>query len=506
MPSPSYFAEQNGRMQRNKNKKRLCRVVGDASDNQIRVRSLSSLCLDVVVAHLERYAPESFSILSEEDFDQVIRLRHDRTSPLTGSGGLDGSGRVAPAVPDRFLSKVEALNPHLAESDAVDKLVWRDCVNFRFREGGLTRPPALLWPWPILVEKIRVCAEILSRTLESPEAEVALRTLELHPMNVPLLQATGAGKTVKKAIKFHKKRKEEEGERAGLDPTAGSETCLRLERLLSAWVAMAEDQDGVSVGEKTSSTTHVNSSGSKDESANKKLADSLREARNDLRIVEGCRSWRQLFRALKLRDDSRRSDQGERMRKIRTNLARDRPRVVKVRPAPPSARQDRILARPEDRAKLASSSSSSHGVTKISKLWKETAVTAMRQQRTAPTSSSSSLLPPGMPKRPPSWSKMSVTSHSSSASFGAAVAIASASKRPSSKGGKGNSTQSAAERAAKTTALIKLPGGKEMRVPNSSATANRHHHRPPPAGPQARMVGAAGSGTMDKSKTVAGRR
>jgi hypothetical protein len=464
-PSPSFLAELDGRAERG-GKRRLLRqgfgapCASGGGDHP--VRSLSSLCLDVVVAHLERYAPESFAILGEEDFNQVIRLRHDRTSPLTGSGGLDGSGRVAPAVPDRFLSEVEAANPHLAESAVADRLVWRDCVNFRFREGGLTRPPALLWPWPILVEKVRVCAEILSRTLESPDADDALRALEARPMNVPLLQATGAGKTVKRAIRAHKKRIGEGGEPDS--SAAGAGACARLERLLGSWVAMADDPDGIAVGGSHAAA----GGGGKDANSCKKISESLAEARGDLRIAEGCRSWRQLFRALKLRDDSRRSDQGERMRKIRSNLARERPRVVKVRPAAPSARRDRILARPEDRAKLLLASPSPASA-KMSQLRRETAVTAVRQQR-APSA------PPVASRAPPSGS------------FGAAVAFAAAAKRPPAAG-------KAPARAGKATTLVRLPGGREMRVPGAAASGRRRPHPPPPA-----------TGATHKSKAAPGRR
>jgi hypothetical protein len=150
--------------------------------------SLVSLCLGVVVTSLEKYAPESFGVLSEEDFEEIIQQRHRRTSPKEGSGGLDGTGRVAPALSDKFLAEVELANPHLSESVVVDRLVWKDCVNFRFREGGLTRPPALVLPWPLLVDKVRECAKALQRqqaqgALDSSDAAAAaahaLQVLEM---------------------------------------------------------------------------------------------------------------------------------------------------------------------------------------------------------------------------------------------------------------------------------------------------------------------------------------
>jgi hypothetical protein len=297
-------------------------------------------------------------------------------------------------------------------------------------------------------------------------------------MNVPLLQATGAGKTVKRAIRAHKKRIGEGGEPDS--SAAGADACARLERLLGSWVAMADDPDGIAVG--GSHAAAAGCGGGKDaNSSGKKISESLAEARGDLRIAEGCRSWRQLFRALKLRDDSRRSDQGERMRKIRSNLARERPRVVKVRPAAaPSARRDRILARPEDRAKLLLSPSPASA--KMSQLRRETAVTAVRQQR-APSA------PPGALKRPPPSFGAPVASRAPpSGSFGAAVAFAAAAKRPPAAG-------KAPARAGKATTLVRLPGGREMRVPGA-ASGRRHPHHPPPPAP----------GATHKSKAAPGRR
>jgi hypothetical protein len=427
--------------------------------------SLVSLCLGVVVTSLEKYAPESFGVLSEEDFEEIIQQRHRRTSPKEGSGGLDGTGRVAPALSDKFLVEVELANPHLSESVVVDRLVWKDCVNFRFREGGLTRPPALALPWPLLVDKVRECAEALQRqqnqgALDSSDAAAAhaLQVLEMCPMNVPLLQATGVGKSIRKCIKSHRNQ----------DGHSDDALFQRLEDLLNSWMDMAES-DSVTVG-KSSATAGA-----------KPSASAPKETKEDLRIAEGCPSWRKLFQALKERADSCRSVQGERMRKIRSNLARDRPKVVKVRPASASsasAKHARLIARLEEGGKSVTQSPSSPHVSKMSKLWRETAVTAQRSQRPSVPAQASSL------KRAPASSTANSSSHTSKSSFGAAVAFAAASK----KSGKSSGVRSANSLKAQSK-LISLAGGKQMRVPRhnpaavASISASRGVVLPPGARP-----------------------
>lgn len=377
-----------------------------------KVLSLVSLCLNAVVASLERYHADSFSILSEEDFDEIIVLRHRRTQPKEGSGGLDGTGRVAPTLSERFISEVEDANPHLADSSTVDHLVWKDCVNFRFREGGLTRPRALMLPWPLLIEKIQGAADaMVSQPMESAPVQEALHILERLPMNVSLLQATGVGKTMKKAVKLGR-------------VTVAPDVHRRMELLLDSWKSMAE-RNGVAMCHTTPSPA---SSG----------AASYQDDKDDLDIAEKCQTWRQLFHSLKLREETRRSKQGERMREIRRNLASDRPKVVKVRPL--SAKHTRILARPEERrAPTSTATTASSAGSRLSQLRKESAAIASRQLRGATSQQPASQL-----KRPP---------QAQGGSFGAAVAFAAASKR------------TAAAKKSKTTHL-KLAGGKQMNVPS----------------------------------------
>jgi hypothetical protein len=366
--------------------------------------SLIALCRSVIVANLERYPPDYFGLVSEEEWESIIRLRHRRTSPKAGSGGLDGTGRIAPAVSDRFLSEVEQANPHIAESAVVDQLVWRDCVEYKFKMGGLTRPRSLTYPWPVLMEKIRRAGDSLAIMMEKDaserdEASVgrAIEKLTQLPMNISLLKATGIGKSIKKIIKSHRGECE-------------SPVVERLNQLLTSWMDLAAS-NGVKI------------KGQNGQAASPQV---FKDDEEDLCILETCPMWRHLFAALTQREEKRRSTQGKRMREIRKNLASGRPKIVKVRPT--SAKHDRILARPMERA---ASMSSKHipGNGKMLQLRKEALAVASHQRKPA------------------------VPATKSCGGFGAAVAFASQSKKNSN------------EQRKRDGRSFELAGGKRMKIP-----------------------------------------
>lgn len=287
---------------------------------QLESQTLLKLCRTVLVAHFERYPPNMFSICGEDEWDELVKVRHELTKPKDGTGGLDGSGRVAPALSERFVNAVETENPHLAQSSVTDNLIWRDCTEFRFSRGGISRPLGLQLPWPVLVEQVQENGQLLQYLCSAnedttEESSDSLRqlvgTLYSTPMNVSLLQATGIGKTLKKSVKALTKSNIESATRA------------RLEKLLQSWMMLASDVTGKAgkdtILESCSASVHA-----------------------DLCAVEACQTWRELFAVLREREESRRSSQGQRMRQIRKNLAADRPKVVKVRTV--SSKQQRILS------------------------------------------------------------------------------------------------------------------------------------------------------------------
>lgn len=251
--------------------------------------SLVALCRAVVTTNLERYPPESFGICDPDEWQAIVRLRHASTQPKRVIGaavtGLDGTGRLVPAVAEKLLHAIEECNPHLSDCPVADTLMWKDCVEYRFRRGaGLTRPTALHLPWPLLVHELQVQANHLMTSSASPTVDIqeVINILRAAPMNVALLKDSGVGKTVKKAIK-----------------KVDAEWKTQLEDLLSVWMEMAAT-DGV-----VSSNTQT------------KHDDTTQE---DLELAETCHSWRQLFAVLKHRNEELRTTQGKRMREIRNNV------------------------------------------------------------------------------------------------------------------------------------------------------------------------------------------
>jgi hypothetical protein len=380
------------------------------------------------VANLERYPVEAFGILSDGSWESIVRLRHEKTTPSIGTGGLDGTGRLLPAISDRFLTAVELANKHLSGSTIVDQLAWKDCVQYRFRADGLTRPTALKSPWPVLVNTLKHSGEILLELLDVEKPDDAMQELLEHqiqvlsesPMSVSLLQASGVGKSVKKFVKACAKGQ------CSLDvsterPRRGSQSSKnkpvmsplsQLEQTLQRWKDVAAN-----------SGVQINSDDRERAEDGKDLDD-----QEDLRLAESCQSWKDLFLVLQQREEERRASQGARMREIRKNLATGRPRVIKVRPT--KSRYDTLLDRTEQK-KVASCSSivTTRGNTKFKALRKESAVAAKLQKSSArPT-----------PKVAPS--------------FGSAVAFA--------------STTQASATKRKTGNVVSLAGGKQMKPPFS---------------------------------------
>lgn len=258
--------------------------------------SLTDRCRTVIVAHLERYPPEALGVLDPEEWSTIISQKHAKTKPARGTGGLDGTGRLTPAVAERYISAVEEEFQHLA-TPQTDVLVWKDCVNYRFKIGR--RPHMLEEPWPVMVQNMQALGETLEKQTVRISLE-ALQKLISAPMNVSLLQATGIGKKVKRVIKTIKQENQED-----------SGGCLdKLTRLLNKWKEIAASPSAI---------------------ANE----------DDWKLAEECHSWRALYKGLKNRDESHREALGQRMRANRANLNAHRPAIVKVRPA--KAQHERIL-------------------------------------------------------------------------------------------------------------------------------------------------------------------
>lgn len=298
--------------------------------------SLVHLCRMVITTNLERYPPEAFGVCDGDEWETLVRLRHARTQPkrrwrssgnhsscAPGSlsstsnhstassvenGGIDGTGRMVPAIADKIMIAIEICNPHLSDCETTDYLVWKDCVEYKFRRGTcssrsgaallMTRPTALLLPWPILIQNLQRYASRLVPLSSSTQSSCediseAIEALRTTPMNVTLLKDSGVGKIVKKAIK-----------------RVDVEHKEQLEGLLAIWMVMAQE-DGVVSGD----ATMVKATSTKHDDASSKTT------RTDLKLAATCQSWRHLFRVLWNRNEEIRTQQGKRMREIRNNVS-----------------------------------------------------------------------------------------------------------------------------------------------------------------------------------------
>lgn len=221
------------------------------------MRTLSDLCLEAIAGSIEKYPPHCFSAIAEPEWEEIVRKKHRSTSPgqnkgdatshaatstinkaaigptavkisapVILSGGLDGKGRTLPALAGKIIREIEDANPHLAKSAVADNLVWKDCVEYKFKSGSISRPRAFQYPWPILVERIKTSGDDLLGLLQPPPSreeerrgcseatirryreEVLVKSVQIlgdSVMTVPLLSASGVGKSVKKFVKECKK-------------------------------------------------------------------------------------------------------------------------------------------------------------------------------------------------------------------------------------------------------------------------------------------------------------
>ena len=403
---------------------------------KVGVLPLSDLCVNVIVKDLERYPAEALGILDEYQWDHILKLRHRKTKPLRGKGGIDGRGRLHPAVTDKFMVEVEEANPHLSESKVADEYIWKDIVEYRYKKGGLSRPKGLLYPWPILVQQIEDAGKVLVDCLRLTEANAnidgrekieastihAIKIISEAPMDLNLLKTSGIGKKVKKFLNKSTLLDfldEPYVYSSGKDIRKTPRTTLQA--TLQSWKDMAADS-GVKMKD------DHRSSGSPKKPATASI----------LTAAKKCDSWRSLYHTLKVQDDARRSRQGEKMRERRRRLDTVRPKIVKVRPA--STRQDRMLGQasigsgynPKEQASPARSS-------KMQQLRMEARTISHRRQAIASAS----------PSRKPTGG------------FGAAVAFASVGKKVVRR-----------RKTAPITKSVSLAGGKRIAVPDAKNAGN----------------------------------
>lgn len=207
---------------------------------------------------------------------------------------------------------IESENPHLKNSVVSDTLVWKDCVEYKFKSGGLSRPKVLAVPWPDLVALVKEAGAGLGEVASSSnrmgmsDGEIrrkiseCLETLEGCPMSVPLMKATDIGKKVSKLLKACQK----------YDSDALEAFQDQLHSLLESWKKLASDS-GVQVESSHSSSADCTGRDNKT---------SMQRYRKDVELLQNCHSWRDLYSTLSERQNKLMLQHGQKMRSIRNNL------------------------------------------------------------------------------------------------------------------------------------------------------------------------------------------
>jgi len=411
------------------------------------VPSLSTLCLQKISIKIEKYPATAFSMLSDLQWEKILQFRHEMTKPKTaggGRGGLDGSGRMAPAISAKLLEETEKENEHLRNSQVADELVWKDCVAYKFKLNGSSRPKMLSLPWPILVKQVKETGqELLEIVSSSGRSELScdemkskisdcLSRLDDFPMSVQLLSATDIGKIVSKVLKSCKRietQKEISNESAVLVSFRE-----RFNDLFESWKNVASES-GVVVSSSQSSTVH--------DCTGRDKKTTVQQHKEDLNLLQSCSSWRDLYHALTERQSKVMMQHGEKMRAIRHNLENNKNKVKKAkllqsRQPRRNHRLDNIIHKQPTKAiQVLNSASKSTRNSKFNVLRKETALAVCLQK-----------------SNPSNIKKGSM--------FGASVANVNAAQK---------------RKVIDTTKDIKIKGGKKLKLPSRKTASMLHSQR-----------------------------
>lgn len=435
--------------------------------------SLALMCKRIIVRNLERYPAECFCCLEESHWESIVQMKYRMTAPKVAitSGPTLSDGRRQPVIPYKIMLEIETQNPHLAKSRITDEIVWKDCTNFQFKEGGHSRPEVMILPWRQQVEDMKRigtglesfwdrgnplggvgggCSPVENNqeeavTVQKERSSSSDPILKIHnlqnyisvlssrPMSVPLLLQSGIGKAVKKFIKESTKvpssrsvELNQINNDSGLPPFKSY--LFQMEKLLNNWKTMAsstpsQDQDIPCSGR------HRNTS--------------IEQHLQDLEDVQKTTQWRDLFQVLSAREKMIIKTRGAKMRKIREDIEIDRHKIksTKLKKAGNQSLSEKLLYggdKPVSGAAAGSNNASSvaggSGVGQVSKLNKLREESLARQKTISglsagttkrATSSFGSSVAAAVTSRKPSSSTAGVSS------FGLSVAASSGKKRKS---------------------------------------------------------------------------
>mmetsp|Transcript_7338 Transcript_7338/g.10946 ORF Transcript_7338/g.10946 Transcript_7338/m.10946 type:complete len:453 (-) Transcript_7338:1075-2433(-) len=380
------------------------------------MHSLTDLCLNTIAYCLERYPAEAFALLAPEEFTNIIQVRHDNTLPKKSASARfnknnnnlssnptlfavlnDVSGRLSPCVSAKTIREIQNANSHLKGIPAIDEMVWKDCVQLKFKLLGPSRPAALRLPWPLLVvelEKIGANLVEVSKQLsedltqEEDEAAKSKRTASvmsimkktLHvlgdtPISVNLMHESKIGRRVSKFVKSLKSSHiMSEQSKSSLSV---SEMLNRFDQILRSWKDIAA-ASGVAFSSKSRSKnaddTGINWIG-------KSKMTSEEQHLDDLNALESCQTWNDLYDILVAREETMRNHHGDRMKRLREGIAGKRHMVKQVNIYSKKRRATSVTCRG---GQSSFSSASTNGTSKMKVLREQTRAAVAYQKSSLP--------------------------------------------------------------------------------------------------------------------------
>ena len=373
--------------------------------------SLLDLTTQMVASNLEKYPPGALGILSEYQWDNIVRARvankgsnHTNKESSADSSNKDklmgGSGwtkvktsfaldsqsgkKQLPVLSEKILHSIEQHpnSVHISKSKVADDLLWKEIVDYNFN-GIINRPKSLQIPRNVLIERLNGWSVKLLEIVSPPKEEetdesrslkarvdqrgqlrvissnsrtqqlpIILQSLKNVPMDVALLTDTNIGKSASKAAKVMKKlwKKVKDIPNSEREPNFGYPFFWRsmseqngnkvkvytlsqlqyLQQIIEDWKNMASE-NGVESSDPPKKKQKIDEKGTTAiATCGKDKKISMKQHQIDMKLLNESPDWRSLYQSLRQREEMLKKSHGDRVRSIRDNLKKDRPKVGKV--------------------------------------------------------------------------------------------------------------------------------------------------------------------------------
>jgi hypothetical protein len=354
------------------------------------IESLATKCREIIADNINRYPIEFIGSLPEMEWESIVQLKYNKTAPKKNivtvsvlplplsssrSSNLLSDGRKFPLFNAKFIQDIEERHGHLSTSHIIDELVWKDCVDFKFKRDGPSRPFVFREPWGLQVQRLQGVIDSMeafhcdlpnkntnngyinsnsnssnSSNSSSAEDKVTLSTISQQqqqqqqqlvkklynelkdaPMNVPLLSKTGIGKALKKFIKKLRRNQDQQQQQSVV---SYSQVSKQLQLILEKWKEIAS-ANGVVIQSKINSNNGNTQAAASTIQTNNTSTGQNRHTSDeqhaqDIMDIQQCSQWRDLYRVLANREQKLIKSHGAKMRKCRENLKVGRPKIGKT--------------------------------------------------------------------------------------------------------------------------------------------------------------------------------